>query len=474
MTQDTKYLKQRGGIGGQWYFQRRVPSYIRQYYSGQDALVKPLGTDSLAEARLKRDKILAEMNQLMLVAKGMKGEQTLVSNIKKEFNRMTKAELRHELEMEGDKLTGDFPYLGHPERNYEIHRDPTDEEVLRYNVLAELTGTKPYSEIAEKFRMTLGHACEKLKKSKKHIVAQKTLAKFDRNLDKFNRFVDRDNYPAHEISFHLVSDYINYLRDNFQYKDRYIKDMLSYLNKMWEYVRKSEGLTTVSPFKVSDHDFEKDSRRAWSGKKGYYRAWAELEIIKVFNVAIREASKSKHQLPQHDLLPIFIGWFTGARIDEVYTLTRNDIVMADNILCFDFKNIENYQADGRANFHSKNAYAPRKVPVHNELKPILDHYFNKFDKFPRESTDAYGKWFGKIKKEAGFPERYKAFHSFRSNVITRLAEVHTPTYISNAITGHSSSSLGIGADVYMEQLTPPILNPEIQKLPKFPCEFPSF
>ena len=476
MQLDTKYLKQRGGSNGKWYFQRRLPSYMRQYYLNKKELVIPLGTDSLQVAQAERVKILEKFDRIKAVAKGYEADTPLIANIKRELSRLTESELRGELEKEGDKLHDAFPWAGYygADRDYKKQPDPTDKEVLRYNVLAELTGSKPYSSIPDSYNMSLTYASKKVKEIKNHL-PRKTLIKYDRALELFNGYMNRKDFPAHQIKFQLVSEFILTLREKpYEYSDRYIKDLLSYLNTLWQYVRKSEGLRTVSPFDLKDHEFQRDTERSWVDKLGYYKAWEEEEILRVMNIAVRNAGQSKHKLPELDILPIFIGWYTGARIDEIYSLTADDIKDIDGIPCFEFKHIDNLNEDRKEKFHKKNAYARRKVPIHNDLKPILDRFFYKNYKFPRTSTDAYGSWFGKAKTQAGYFEKFKAFHSLRTNVITSLVNKQVYPVIANAITGHSSKNLGIGISVYAEQLKPPIINPEIQKLPSFPCEFPTF
>jgi hypothetical protein len=58
---DTKYLKL---VHGKWYFQMRLPKKVRDSFGGTVVLNRSLDTDSLTEAKVRRNKWLVYIDKL--------------------------------------------------------------------------------------------------------------------------------------------------------------------------------------------------------------------------------------------------------------------------------------------------------------------------------------------------------------------------------------------------------------------------
>ncbi|MDC0441062.1 hypothetical protein OAM41_04790, partial [Gammaproteobacteria bacterium] len=178
---------------------------------------------------------------------------------------------------------------------------------------------------------------------------------------------------------------------------------------IWAYARDAERYEGENPFsKQGLPSKDKNSK--------YYLNWAidELHLI-LENINDR-----------NDKLPIYIAWYTGSRLDEIYSIAPDHIYVDKdtNIKVISFKP----EQDG------KNLYASRIVPVHN----ALEEHISGFNGWNRSSSNAYGKYFGALKKKLGFIDKRKAFHSIRGNTSTNFENLKVPEHIANKIVGHKS------------------------------------
>lgn len=167
----------------------------------------------------------------------------------------------------------------------------------------------------------------------------------------------------------------------------------------------------------------------------------------------------------HDLVDlIVIGAFTGARIEEIASLRaiHIDLPAADIIL-----------------LGTKTENAPRRLPIHRDLKPTLarlvagtgepqDFLFknltaNKFG----DRSNAIGKRFGHLKTDHGFG-RDKVFHSIRHAWRSQLHSAHVMPELADQMLGHETGRLGL--DVYAPDPDRAVKAKAISKL-KYPGLF---
>lgn len=159
-----------------------------------------------------------------------------------------------------------------------------------------------------------------------------------------------------------------------------------------------------------------------------------------------------------------IGLYTGMRLEEVGQLLVPDIKCDDGIWYFD--------VNDKGDKHLKNSASVRKVPVHQKLLSLgLIEYVSDLDGaslFPLLQKDKYGKltqvwskWFGRHLRRVGVIESSKVYHSYRHGMKDFLRNAGVDEAISDAITGHTSSSVGRSYG-YGYNLN--ILNQAIQKV----------
>jgi len=143
-------------------------------------------------------------------------------------------------------------------------------------------------------------------------------------------------------------------------------------------------------------------------------------------------------------MPI-IALHTGMRLEEIGQLQVVDIKQENNIWYFDINDFDNKKL--------KNKSSVRKVPVHQVVIDLdFIDYVGSLDSiqiFPLLKKDKYGnltqnwsKWFGRCLPKIGINDSSKVFHSFRHLMKDALRNAGVDEATSDAITGHSSTSIG--------------------------------
>ncbi|MEX3772261.1 tyrosine-type recombinase/integrase [Pseudomonas sp. MYb118] len=187
----------------------------------------------------------------------------------------------------------------------------------------------------------------------------------------------------------------------------------------------------VNPFTGHDLPRGGGSETAGQDREIYTRA----DALKLHQAALDNKDK-----PLADL--IVLGWYTGARIEELCRLTKDSVITVDGIRCLDFP-------------RSKSKASKRMVPIHPNLLRTIDRLCedstNNF-LIPTESADKYGKRshaiskaFGRLRRTAGFSKLH-VFHSFRHTVVTGLVRADVPDALAKELVGHETGS--VTHDVY--------------------------
>lgn len=172
---------------------------------------------------------------------------------------------------------------------------------------------------------------------------------------------------------------------------------------------------------------------------------------------LHRAALANKDNPLADLIEL--GWYTGARIEELCQLGKDNVITVDGIRCFNFP-------------RSKNKASKRVVPIHPSLLPTIDRLSeDSTDTFliPAESSDKYGKRshaiskaFGRLRTAAGF-SRLHVFHSYRHTVVTGLVRADVPDALAKELVGHGNKS--VTHNVYSKGATTAQKLDAISKLP---------
>ncbi|WP_342355976.1 site-specific integrase [Vibrio aestuarianus] len=165
-----------------------------------------------------------------------------------------------------------------------------------------------------------------------------------------------------------------------------------------------------------------------------------MRLTKNFNTDIHRLKNYKH--PYYYWLPL-LGCFTGARLNELCQLYKEDIYQQDGIWTIRIDE----QFEGQK---LKNTFSRRTIPIHQKL---LDLGFIDYVKsvkhsriFPelKDSRDGFGsaasKWFGRFKLKLGFGKGHD-FHSFRHTFATELKNADISSVIAGELLGHAQQNI---------------------------------
>lgn len=154
-----------------------------------------------------------------------------------------------------------------------------------------------------------------------------------------------------------------------------------------------------------------------------------------------------------------IGLYSGARIDEPASLLVSEIRQLEGVWCY-------FMSSDEANQGGKNDYAPRWVPIHPKLLEagLLDYWSiikaeghsRLFPEMGNAERDGCGKRatvdFTEYRRSVGVGAHIgrstKAFHSFRSTLISELKERGVDGEMRRALVGHASEKRDVHDDIY--------------------------
>jgi integrase len=192
-------------------------------------------------------------------------------------------------------------------------------------------------------------------------------------------------------------------------------------------------LTDINSFKGMKF---KKSRRDSDAKNAY----SKDELSRIFNTEIHTQKHYKH--PYYYWLPL-LGYFTGARLNELCQLYKTDVYQQDNIWVI--------QIDDRFKGQKiKNTFSRRIVPIHSKLIELgFIEYIQSLSYeriFPelKNTRDGFGsaasKWFGRFKTKLNFNKGHD-FHSFRHTVATEFKKLDISFIVAGEILGHAHNNI---------------------------------
>jgi integrase len=398
LPNDTKYLKHNGST---WIFQKRLSEVQRKALNITTQVHNvSLKTNNLKLALIKRDTLLNKLNQITVFTNHPSYSKALNA-----YAGMSPQEIKQEHDHQCDHLSTEYPYVGHPQYTGGL-AEPSGEAQVRYQTLKFLNDPKQENTVEDRFRLGLRKALDALMEEKIELPI-KTKQAYQRSVDQFLEQLNREDVWVYAIKRMNVRKFIASQLKGFGTST--VKTQVSNLGSIWKYVRDAEDLDSQNPF--MDHKIPNKNKQ-----HKYYKNWTIDELRSLLQA-----------FPDtNDQLPIYIAWYTGSRLDEVYSLSKEDIYtdLETKIQVIAFKP----EGDG------KNIHATRILPVHTKLKEKLE----SFTGWNRPSSDAYGKYFSRVKKECGFISKEKSFHSIRGNACTNLENMQVPENIANKIIGHKS------------------------------------
>ena len=231
-----------------------------------------------------------------------------------------------------------------------------------------------------------------------------------------------------------IEVFLNYLGNNAQFSASSIKRITGSCRNFYKYLQKIKELPPdlPNPFVVPE-DF-RISNKPNSKAKFKTEPWQPFEPDDI--VYLHKCASLKGDTQLANL--IFVGAYTGARIEEICSIKCKDIdLTARSIKITD----------------SKTEAGKRLIPIHSQLKDQLEQIV-------RETTDSYlisglsenkygdrsnavGKRFGRLKTAEEYGSQH-VFHSIRKTLVTMLENKGVGENVAADIVGHEKPRITYG------------------------------
>ncbi|MFV2946693.1 tyrosine-type recombinase/integrase [Pseudomonas japonica] len=279
-------------------------------------------------------------------------------------------------------------------------------------------------------------------------IAQKTVDQQESKLQKLSEYLTSNQAP---LDTDTVASWLNSLELASKTLTQYLlagSVFWKWANRYDEHWR-AEYKDRVNPFE--NHDLPK--------VRGKAKAEGKRKDFSLENLAmLHDAATKSGQHVLADL--ILLGVYTGARIEELCKLTKENVITIEDVQCFDIPD-------------SKTLAGIRFVPIHPALKIVVNRllrdsidgflvYSKSRNKYGNRS-DPLSKAFGRLKTAHGFGKQH-VFHSIRGTVVTQLLRANVRGTLIAEIVGHETGTVTF--DVYSQGASPLQKLKAISKLPR--------
>ena len=427
-TISDKHLRLRGKNKDIYFLEFRVPTLIQPLLK-KKTISQSLETSDIRVARAKRDDFMVEIKQLK--EKTKEGEYRYFLD---KYKSMTPKELEvaeYKIEVE---IYDNYPHIGHPQDSPDLPR-MTETEEAEIDALLVAKGM----ETPEHRRLTLREANRLNKEEKEYPL--KTAGAHDIAVEKFLKHLKKQNIQVATIKRKDVRNFINSRKKENQAT---LKKDISCLSQMWKYASDEEETDLRNPF-------EKHGIKV-SDTKQSYLAWDIDELREVLENLNTNLEK----------LPVYISWYTGARLGEVMSIRPEDIYVdkKTNVQMIKIKPLrKEYKSE--KDKAKKNVSATRETPVHKLLVPKL-HGFNGWGSLNLKEV---GRNFTDAKMPIRESRQY-CFHSIRKNAITNLMNGGVPEFYTARMVGHATTGLTMSYGLYAQEMSKQIAFDSINKIPE--------
>lgn len=410
---DTRSLRQRGNI---WFIQKRLSPLLSKHL-GKKILQQSTRTGDLDEACRIRDRVLADLGDLEAELKGEASQRQ---------QRRMFLQAREELRETADSL------VSTDTRDPVALSDVIDPEKLP-EIDQDAFRSVHHGDIPARYRLTLRAALEDWKTSPLVERKPSTTSKNTLAVERLLTYLGEDDVTLVSLNRQQLKSFITATLGEGKTKQT-VANYLSGLSAVWHHAEYSmeEELPNGNPFK--GHQLKpKATVRS-------YDQFTRKDVEAIFEATTEnegEAS-SPNGCGIYYLLPR-LGFYTGARLDELCSLKVTDIIQRQGIWCLAVR-------------EGKNQNATREVPLHPEIKSLIMDQLHTAKAagctylFPEAeaSTRSDGKkgpkfsqWFARLsKKVIDRGDRKLGFHSFRTTAITIMGDAGISESVIVWVTGH--------------------------------------
>ena len=263
-------------------------------------------------------------------------------------------------------------------------------------------------------------------------IAAKTIDQQQSKLEKLSAYLTQTGKP---LDFDAISSWL----DSINLASKTLTQYLLAGNVFWKWAMKHDARWRVD-YKDRANPFEEHNLPKVRGKD---RADAQRKDFTLDDLSKLHAAAVSEEL--HALADlILLGTYTGARIEELCQLKKENVIVVDGVHSFDITD-------------SKTKAGIRIVPIHPAITGVVkrlmddskDDYLvvtNSRSKYGIRS-DPMVKAFGRLKSSLGFgPDR--VFHSIRKTVITQLVRASVQGTLIAELVGHETGQVTF--DVYSQ------------------------
>ncbi len=257
--------------------------------------------------------------------------------------------------------------------------------------------------------------------------AAKTVDQVCRRVALFSSYLGKHGHP---LTFDTVTAYLDQLTDKAgnPLTAKTKKQHIWSTSLFWKWACKYDAdwreqyKGQPSPF--ADHDLP-----VIKGESAPWEAFTKEDVEKLHALALE-----KKDQPLADL--IAVGAYTGARLEEIGRIHRDNITFKDGV---------------PISFHieqAKTTAGEREVPIHPKIAGLFSSLLEgSKDGFLFEGghnkygnrLDPLSKRFGRLKTAAGFDKQF-VFHSIRKTTITLMHQAGADIAVMPAVVGHEHSS----------------------------------
>lgn len=255
--------------------------------------------------------------------------------------------------------------------------------------------------------------------------AAKTVDQVCRRVALFSSYLGKHGHP---LTFDTVSAYLDQLTDKTgnPLTAKTKKQHIWSCSLFWKFAGKYDAdwreqyKGQPSPF--ADHDLP-----VIKGESAPWEAFTKEDVEKLHALALE-----KKDQPLADL--IAVGAYTGARLEEIGRIHRDNITFKDGV---------------PISFHieqAKTTAGEREVPIHHKIAGLVSSLLEgSKDGFLFEGghnkygnrLDPLSKRFGRLKTAAGFDKQF-VFHSIRKTTITLMHQAGADIAVMPAVVGHET------------------------------------
>ncbi|VEF15215.1 Phage integrase [Stutzerimonas stutzeri] len=255
--------------------------------------------------------------------------------------------------------------------------------------------------------------------------AAKTVDQVCRRVALFSSYLGKHGHP---LTFDTVSAYLDQLTDKAgnPLTAKTKKQHVWSCSLFWKFACKYDAdwreqyKGQPSPF--ADHDLP-----VIKGESAPWEAFTKEDVEKLHALALE-----KKDQPLADL--IAVGAYTGARLEEIGRIHRDNITFKDGV---------------PISFHieqAKTTAGEREVPIHHKIAGLVSSLLEgSKDGFLFEGghnkygnrLDPLSKRFGRLKTAAGYDKQF-VFHSIRKTTITLMHQAGADIAVMPAVVGHET------------------------------------